>query len=64
MKYITLKNVERATRMIANKGYEWKEANDIAIGCFEECANCGYQFSVEHYINMIISKAEYEEMYK
>lgn len=36
MRYKTLKNMERATKLIAAKGYDWKTANDIAINLFEE----------------------------
>jgi hypothetical protein len=34
MKYKTLKNMEKATKLIFNKGYNWDTANEIAINCF------------------------------
>lgn len=51
----TLKNMERATRMIANKGYEWNEANEMAINCFDLSEYSG--ISVEFYIAKIIEAA-------
>ena len=63
MKYITLKNMERATKLIENRGYEHKEANDMAITCFAMCSSWGYQNPVEYYINMIIPKVQYEKEY-
>jgi hypothetical protein len=51
MKYVTLKNMEKATKLIANKGYEWSTANEIAINCFEESKQNG--MSVEFFIEKI-----------
>ena len=50
----TLKNMERATKMIADKGYDWMEANDMAINCFNYSKQTG--MSVEFYISKIIEK--------
>jgi len=36
MKRKTLKNMEKATKMIAEKGYDWNTANQIAIQCFDQ----------------------------
>ncbi|TQI68582.1 hypothetical protein LY85_3322 [Clostridium sp. KNHs216] len=47
----TLKNMERATRMIADKGYKWNEANEMAINCFDLSEYSG--ISVEFYIAKI-----------
>ncbi|MET3209795.1 UNVERIFIED_CONTAM: hypothetical protein ABIC26_002742 [Paenibacillus sp. PvR008] len=51
MKYLTLKNMEKATKMIADKGYEWNKANHIAINCFGESKRTG--MSVEFFISKI-----------
>ena len=51
MKYVTLKNMEKVTRMIADKGYEWNDANNIAINCFEESKRTG--MLVEFFISKI-----------
>ncbi|EQB4343484.1 hypothetical protein ACYJ2U_001812 [Clostridium botulinum] len=51
MKYVTLKNMEKATQMIANKGYEWNKANHIAINLFEESKRTG--MPVEFFISKI-----------
>lgn len=52
MKYLTLKNMEKATRMISDKGYEWIKANDMAIDCFEKSKQAG--MSVDFFISKII----------
>jgi len=36
MKRRTLKNMEKATKMIVKKGYDWNTANQIAIRCFDQ----------------------------
>ena len=36
MKRRTLKNMEKATKMIVEKGYDWNTANQIAIQCFDQ----------------------------
>ena len=36
MKRKTLKNMEKATKMIVEKGYDWNTANQIAIQCFDQ----------------------------
>lgn len=51
MKYVTLKNMEKATKMIADKGYEWNKANEIAINCFDDSKQTG--MSVEFFISKI-----------
>lgn len=43
--------MERATALIANKGYDWKTANDIAITCFENAKRVG--MPVEFFIEKI-----------
>ena len=63
MKYKTLKNMEKATRMIANKGYDWETANDLAIKSFENVKANNFYYSVEYFIDKILSKAEYEKAY-
>jgi uncharacterized protein (DUF2132 family) len=51
MKYVTLKNMERATQQIAKKGYDWNTANDIAINCFAMAKSVG--MSVEFFIQKV-----------
>jgi hypothetical protein len=57
MKYKTYNNVVKLTKIISEKGYDWTEANDIAINCFVQAK--GNPFPVEHFANMIISKEEW-----
>lgn len=58
MKYRTVKNMTKATQMIADKGYDWEEANRIAIKIFDNYINKDSN-SVEFYINKIMPKAEW-----
>lgn len=56
MKYRTVKNMEKAVQMIANKGYDRKTANKIAIQCFDEMEQLKNGMSVEWFINKIADK--------
>lgn len=58
MKYRTYKNVVKATQMIADKGYDWEEANHMAIKIFDNYISKNSN-SVEFYINKIMPKAEW-----
>lgn len=58
MKYKTLNNMTKATKLISAKGYDWKTANDIAIQCFENSKQNG--MSVEWFINRIVTKVDHE----
>jgi hypothetical protein len=44
----------KATRLIANKGYSWSEANEIAIACFDQANRSN--MSVEWVIDKIANK--------
>lgn len=57
MKYLTLRNMEKATKMISDKGYEWNKANQIAIDCFEKSKRAG--MSVEFFISKIETRNEH-----
>lgn len=61
MKYLTLKNMEKATKMIMEKGYTREEANNMAINCFAMVNQ--FSNSVEFYIGKILDKREYEKEY-
>jgi hypothetical protein len=58
MKKKTYNNVLKLTKQIAKKGYNWEESNQIALNCFEKAK--ASSFSVEHFVNMIISKEEWK----
>lgn len=55
MKYRTYKNMVKATQMIADKGYDWEEANQMAIRIFDNYINKDSN-SVEFYISKIVDK--------
>lgn len=61
MKRKTYNNMIKATKMIADKGYQWEEANQIAISCFEQMKQASNGMEVEWFINQIITKEEYEK---
>lgn len=58
MKYRTYKNMVKATQLIADKGYDWEEANQMAIKIFDNYINKDSN-SVEFYIEKIMPKAEW-----
>ena len=65
MKRRTYNNMLKATKMIVAKGYEWAEANEIAMQCFDNAeANKRSGQPVEWYIDKVISREEWEKEYK
>lgn len=58
MKRKTYNNVMKATKMIQKKGYDFEEANQMAIRLFDE--HTKDMNSIEFYIDKIISKEEWE----
>ena len=62
MKRRTYNNMVKATKLIVGKGYDWNEANEIAIKCFDNMEQLNNGTSVEWFINKIVDKTEYEEM--
>ena len=63
MKYKTLKNMEKATRMIADKGYDWETANRLAIRSFEQAQANGFYQPVEFFIDKILTKEKFDREY-
>ena len=53
MKRRTYNNMLKATKLIANKGYEWNKANKIAMHIFEEAEKQKNGMSIEWYIDKI-----------
>ena len=43
----------KATKLIANKGYEWNKANEIAMQIFDEAEKQKNGMSIEWYIDKI-----------
>ena len=66
MKYKTYKNMEKVTQMIADKGYDWEEANQMAINVFDSFNPKG--MSIEAHVSRILPKDEWikqtNEMYQ
>lgn len=58
MKRKTYNNVMKAIKMIQKKGYDFEEANQMAIRLFDE--HTKDMNSIEFYIDKIISKEEWE----
>ena len=53
MKRRTLKNMEKATKLITEKGYDWNTANRIAIQCFDNLEQLKNGMDVEWFIDKI-----------
>ena len=53
MKRRTYNNMLKATKMIAQKGYSWNEANEIAMKVFDEAEKQKNGMSIEWYIEKI-----------
>ena len=53
MKRRTYNNMLKATKLIANKGYEWNKANEIAMQIFDEAEKQKKGMSIEWYIDKI-----------
>lgn len=49
----TYNNMLKATKLIANKGYEWNKANEIAMQIFDEAEKQKNGMSIEWYIDKI-----------
>lgn len=64
MKRRTYNNMLKATNMIADKGYDWKTANLIAMQCFDNIEQNNNGMSVEWYIDKIINKNERDITYE
>ena len=62
MKRKTYNNVMKGIKIIQKKGYDFKEAGDIVLKVFDEHENG--EMPIEFYLDRIISKEEFETMYK
>lgn len=56
MKRITLNNMNKAKKLIMQKGYSIKESENIALNCFAMAQSFGD--NVEYYINKLSNKEE------
>ena len=62
MKRKTYNNVMKGIKIIQKKGYDFKEAGDIVVKVFDEHENG--EMPIEFYLDKIVSKEEFETMYK
>ena len=62
MKRKTYNNVMKGIKIIQKKGYDFKEASDIVLKVFDEHENG--EMPIEFYLDKVISKKEFETMYK
>ena len=62
MKRKTYNNVLKGIKIIQKKGYDFKEAGDIVLKVFDEHEN--EEIPIEFYLDKIVSKEEFETMYK
>ena len=62
MKRKTYNNVLKGIKIIQKKGYDFKEAGDIVLKVFNEHENG--EMPIEFYLDRIVSKEEFEAIYK
>ena len=62
MKRKTYNNVMNGIKIIQKKGYDFQEASEIVLKVFDEHENG--EIPIEFYLDKIVSKEEFETMYK
>ena len=62
MKRKTYNNVLKGIKIVQKKGYDFKEAGDIVLKVFDEHENG--EMPIEFYLDRIVSKEEFEAIYK
>ena len=62
MKRKTYNNVLKGIKIIQKKGYDFQEASEIVLKVFDEHEN--EEMPIEFYLDKIVSKEEFETMYK
>ena len=62
MKRKTYNNVLKGIKLIQKKGYDFQESSEIVLKVFEEHENG--EMPIEFYLDRIVSKEEFETMYK
>lgn len=63
MKRKTYNNVMKLAKQITKKGYNIKEAGEIAVKCFDNAESNNYQYSPEYFADRIINKEQFESEY-
>ena len=62
MKRKTYNNVLKGIKIIQKKGYDFQESSEIVLKVFNEHENG--EMPIEFYLDRIVSKEEFETMYK
>ena len=62
MKRKTYNNVLKGIKIIQKKGYDFQEASEIVLKVFDEHENG--EMPIEFYLDKIVSKEEFEAIYK
>ena len=62
MKRKTYNNVLKGIKIVQKKGYDFQESSEIVLKVFEEHENG--EMPIEFYLDKIVSKEEFETMYK
>ena len=62
MKRKTYNNVLKGIKIIQKKGYDFQESSEIVLKVFEEHENG--EMPIEWWLDKIVSKEEYEAIYK
>ena len=62
MKRKTYNNVLKGIKIVQKKGYDFQEASEIVLKVFDEHENG--EMPIEWWLDKIVSKEEFETMYK
>ena len=62
MKRKTYNNVLKGIKIVQKKGYDFQEASEIVLKVFDEHENG--EMPIEFYLDRIVSKEEFEAIYK
>ena len=62
MKRKTYNNVLKGIKIVQKKGYDFQEASEIVLKVFDEHENG--EMPIEFYLDKIVSKEEFEAIYK
>ena len=61
MKCKTYNNVMRAIKIVQAKGYEFDEASEIALKCFDNAEQANNGMPIEWWLDKVITASEYRQ---
>ena len=61
MKRKTYNNVMRAIKIVQAKGYDFDEASEIALKCFDNMEQANNGMPIEWWLDKVITASEYRQ---